>query len=31
VRAYRLVGHEGKPVGKIRIDMSGKLGKVLEH
>jgi len=31
VRAYRLVGHEGKPIGKIRIDMSGKLGKVLEH
>jgi hypothetical protein len=31
VRAYRLVGHEGKPVGKIRIDLSGKLGKVLEH
>lgn len=31
VRAYRLVGHEGKPVGKIRIDLRKSLDKVLEH
>jgi 4-amino-4-deoxy-L-arabinose transferase-like glycosyltransferase len=31
IRAYRLVGSESRPGGKIRIDLGGKLGKVIEN
>jgi hypothetical protein len=31
IRAYRLVGSESRPGGKIRVDLRGRLGKVIEH
>jgi hypothetical protein len=31
VRAYRLAGDQSRPVRKIRIDVTGRLGKVIEN
>lgn len=31
IEVYRMVGHETKPVGKIRIDMRSRLGKIVER
>jgi hypothetical protein len=31
ILVYRLVGHESKPLGKIRIDMRDRLNKILEN
>jgi hypothetical protein len=31
IQVYRAVGHEHKPVGKIRIDMRYKLGRAIEN
>lgn len=31
VRAYRLAGDQSRPVGKIRIDVTGRLGRIIEN
>jgi hypothetical protein len=31
ILVYRLIGHEKRPPGKIRIDMTARLGKIIEN